>query len=426
MKRASMTLNFENDTLIAFGHKIPLLTTHSGHYAVPITQASQLMNNAITGTVSTITLKLSEESNTAAIAQKLHRQFAHPTKEKLLKMLNLAGEEWNTNQTLKDEIKNVTENCETCKRYKKPPSRPVVGLPTATEFLETVAMDLKFYHGKIILHLIDHCTRLSASTLIPNKNPETIVKAIFKIWISVYGTTKSFLTDNGGEFANTQFIEMCESLNINVKTTAAESPWSNGIVERHNLVISEMLDKVLHDFNCTFEIALAWCINAKNSLTNIHGFSPYQLAIGSNPNLPSCHTDKLPALTNQPSNKIISDNLCALHKAREAFIASENSEKIRRALSHNTRTFGDIKYFTGDSVYYKRASSRSWHGPCKVLGQDGQQVLLKHGSNYIRVHPCRLQLASDQKHQQNEINDNTPTIRHSHEDQSNSNYPLLP
>ena len=27
-----------------------------------------------------------------------------------------------------------------------------------------------------------------------------------------------------------------------------------------------------------------------------------------------------------------------------------------------------------------------------VLGQDGQQVLVKHGSIYCRVHPCRLSL----------------------------------
>ena len=64
---------------------------------------------------------------------------------------------------------------------------------------------------------------------------------------------------------------------------------------------------------------------------------------------------------------------------------------MRRALSHNIRNSGDVKYLTGDSVYFKRLASNSWHGPAKVLGQDGQQVLVKKGSRYIRVHPCRLQ-----------------------------------
>ena len=36
---------------------------------------------------------------------------------------------------------------------------------------------------------------------------------------------------------------------------------------------------------------------------------------------------------------------------------------------------------TGDSVFYKRNNSNEWKGPGTVIGQDGQQVLVKHGSN---------------------------------------------
>ena len=63
-----------------------------------------------------------------------------------------------------------------------------------------------------------------------------------------------------------------------------------------------------------------------------------------------------------------------------------------------------MKYVTGDSVYYKCIDSREWHGPAKVLGQDGQQVFVKNGSNHIRVHPCCLQLI----HENPEIS-KTPT-----------------
>ena len=80
---------------------------------------------------------------------------------------------------------------------------------------------------------------------------------------------------------------------------------------------------------------------------------------------------RAPALTATPSSKIICNNLKAIHKAREAFIASENSEKISRALAHNVRTSGDIKYITEDHVYFKHVDSREWHGPATVLAQDG-------------------------------------------------------
>ena len=69
----------------------------------------------------------------------------------------------------------------------------------------------------------------------------------------------------------------------------------------------------------------------------------------------------------------------------------KNSEE----LSHNIATSGDIKYFTGDSVYFQRLNSNQRYGPAKVLGQDGQQVLVKNGSSYHHIHPCRLQLINN-------------------------------
>ena len=50
---------------------------------------------------------------------------------------------------------------------------------------------------------------------------------------------------------------MGEQLNINVKTTGAESPWSNGVVEKHNGITGNMIEKVLSDVGCSLEIALA-------------------------------------------------------------------------------------------------------------------------------------------------------------------------
>ena len=184
---------------------------------------------------------------------------------------------------------------------------------------------------------------------------------------------------------------MCEAMNITVKVTAAETQ-QNGLVERNNMIIANMLDMILEDQQLDLVIALSWWLNAKNALANGHGFSPFQLVFGQNPKLPSIFNDKPPAFTPSDTNQVLNDNLIALHEAKEAFISSENSEKIRSALSTNIRTSGDAKFITGNKVYYKRANDRRWKGPASVLGQDGQQVLVKHGSHYIRVHPCRLTL----------------------------------
>ena len=80
-----------------------------------------------------------------------------------------------------------------CKIYQKPPLRPVASLPTTDQFQQAIAMDLKKYRGHIILHLIDY-TRLSAATIIPNKNRDTVIKAIFQTWIAAYGSPDKMLT----------------------------------------------------------------------------------------------------------------------------------------------------------------------------------------------------------------------------------------
>ena len=79
-----------------------------------------------------------------------------------------------------------------------------------------------------------------------------------------------------------------------------------------------------------------------------------------------------------------------MHRARTAFIESESSERIRRALRHNIRTYANETYQSGDMVYYRRKGYKGWKGPGKVIGKDGQTVLIKHGSTYYRVHPCQI------------------------------------
>ena len=96
----------------------------------------------------------------------------------------------------------------------------------ATQFNEMVAIDLKSRgQDGYILHIIDHLTRYSNACLIKNKRKETIVKAIMDHWIRIFGSPKSFLTDNGGEFINQELIDLAEKFNIVLKTTAAEPAW---------------------------------------------------------------------------------------------------------------------------------------------------------------------------------------------------------
>ena len=117
---------------------------------------------------------------------------------------------------------------------------------------------------------------------------------------------------------------------------------------------------------------------------------------GRNPNFPTCIDDKLPALEGLTSSQLIADHLNAMHASRKAFIATESSEKIRRALRAKARTATSLIYNTGDKIYYKRKDSKRWHGPGLVIGKAGKQFFVKHGGTYLRVNPCNIQMAVEQ------------------------------
>ena len=143
-----------------------------------------------------------------------------------------------------------------------------------------------------------------------------------------------------------------------------------------------MLNKFLEENQCSLNMAIAWSVNAKNSLQNVHRFSPFELAIGQNPLLLYAATDMLSALSPMQASEITQQHLNNIYKAREAFTVSENSKKIHGSLSHNVQTSNNI-FVTGGSVYYKQACDRRWRGSAKVLGRDGQQVLVKYGGIYV-------------------------------------------
>ena len=128
----------------------------------------------------------------------------------------------------------------------------------------------------------------------------------------------------------------------------------------------------------------------RNSVKNVNGFSPNQLVFRENTNFPTALNSKLPALVGLPSSRAVANSINAMHTTRQAFIQSESSDRIRHALQYQTRTSRGVCYVTRDILYYKRENNYQWHGPGTVTGQDGKQVLVKHGSVYVCVYACRI------------------------------------
>ena len=417
MKQMEMQIDFRNDTVTAMGQTIKLESTSSGHYVIPVTTIGNESSKVVLHLQDI--QKLSKHQKTTK-ALKLHKQFSHAPANRLLKLVDNSSI---NDKEFRDCVKEVCDTCSFCRTYKPAPLKPAVGLPLASNFNDVVCMDLvEFEHNKKwILHLIDASSRYSAATLIHTKHKDEIVKQIFRVWIAYFGCPRKFMSDNGGEFSNDVFREMNEKLNVETITTAAESPFSNGTVERHNGILKQTMFKTIDDVKCAPNMALAWAISAKNALHNHFGFSPNQIVFGFNVNIPTVLTDEPPALESRTSSDIVRMNLNAIHQARVNFMRAEASEKIRRALKHKTRTYSDEQFTNGDKVYYRRNNFKGWKGPATVLGNDGKVVLVRHGGAFYRCHRCHLMKVQKSAMRSENVVDNTE-----HQQKKNVNFPETP
>lgn len=385
LKKAGAVLNLENDTAVMFKQPIALELTSSGHYCINI-QNTESPSEAYENVVLAITEGMTKEQKHKALL-KLHKQFGHASTDKLNKLLSNAG---NTDGECTAILADIVAKCEICLKYSRAKPKPAVGLPMASRHNETVAVDLHELEPNVwYLHIIDQFTRFSAGCIVTSKKPAVIVKAFMQYWIGVHGAPLRLYSDNGGEFNNEEVRDMAENFNIEIKTTAGYSPWSNGLLERHNQTLTEILLKVKLDKGLDWSTALIWALMAKNTMQNVNGFSPYQLVFGENPNLPSVLVDRPPALEGTTMSEWVGKHITALHEARKAFTEAECSERIRRALRKQLRPT-DEKYETGDKVFYKRADCVEWKGPGIVIGQDGVVIFVRHGGTYVRVHHSRL------------------------------------
>ena len=394
LKAAKTVLDIDNDKAMMFKKPIKLEFTSSGHYCVKLRDEPGKSFDFANGECTDVLILTDDmtEDKQRTILTKLHRQFGHASFERLLKLLQNAG---NTSSNVAKLLKEVVENCKICIKLKRPSPKPAVGFPLATDFNETIAVDLHELDKNLwYLHIIDEFTRFSAAVIMKTKRSSVFVNKFIRHWIGIHGAPKKLYSDNGGEFRNEEVHDMCENFNIEVKTTGAYSPWSNGLLERHNKTLTDIVLKIKKDNNVDWKVALSWAVMAKNSLCNINGFSASQLVFGRNPNLPSILVDKLPALEGTTSSHTVADHIKSLYLARQEFIKAESSERLRRAVRKQTRPAPNY-LVSGDKVYYKRPDNVEWKGPATVIGQDGAVVFLRHGGTVVRAHQSRVQLHND-------------------------------
>ena len=144
-------------------------------------------------------------------------------------------------------IKNKVQLCERCIRRKTAPIKAteLVNI-TSSAPMELVCIDyLSLERSKggfeNILVITDHFSRYALAIPTRNQTAQTTAKALFENFFLHYGFPSILHSDKGANFESKVIRNLCDIANIKKSRTTPYHPMGNGMVERFNKTLLNML-----------------------------------------------------------------------------------------------------------------------------------------------------------------------------------------
>ncbi|KAG6933510.1 hypothetical protein G0U57_019071, partial [Chelydra serpentina] len=166
---------------------------------------------------------------------------------------------------------------------------PLIPLPIIETPFERIAMDLvgpleKSARGhQYILVVLDYATRYPEAVPLQNAMSKTIAKELVRIFSRV-GILKEILTDQGTPFVAKLMKDLCALLHIRSLRTSVYHPQTDGLVERFNRTLKNMLRKVVSRDRKDWDTLLPYLLFAVREVPQAStGFSPFELLYGRHP-----------------------------------------------------------------------------------------------------------------------------------------------
>ena len=255
-----------------------------------------------------------------------------------------------------------------------------------------------------ILTFTDHFTKWVEAFALSSSDAETVAKCFVEGIVCRHGKPKKLLTDRGKAFIGKMMEEIKRLLEVKSLHTSAYHPQTNGLTERFNKTLMEMLSMYTSDHQKDWDVFLPYVIQAYR--TSVHpttGETPFFLMHGRNANLPSILDrlyldDKEEGDTESYKQRLVA-NLKETWK--EVKYLGDKIRQEREAGSMLTRHEHDYK--TGDLVWLytlhktkglsKKLQTR-WHGPYRITAMtspvNAQLQTLNNRAIKQIVHVSRL------------------------------------
>lgn len=308
-------------------------------------------------------------------------------------------------RNMTSDVRAYVRNCELCKKNKpgKAFKEPLILTPTPEKAFDRIQIDtigplVRTVSGnEYAVTIMCELSKYLVAVPVHDKSAKTVAKAIVDHCILIYGPIKEILTDQGTEYKNQVFAEICHLLNIQHFTSTAYHHQTLGMVERNHRTFNEYLRSYLSPDKTDWDEFLkyfAFCYNTSPS--SIHGYTPFELVYGkiAKP-FEFLSSEKIDPIYNFESyEKELKFRLQEAHKRASKLIqhAKENSKKIY------DKTSNSQLIRVHDMVYLKNEASHKldsvFKGPYQVIELDDRgNCKIQIGSKTQIVHKNRLKLA---------------------------------
>ena len=162
----------------------------------------------------------------------------------------------------REELCRWIRTCELCQRNKAPPRYNraklqtfVVGTP-----MERIALDVcgpfpVTDRGNVCCLVIgDYFSKWIEAYPLPNQEAETVAEVLVREWVCRYGVPKVIHSDQGSNFESKVFQKVCELLNIEKSRTTPGRPQSDGMIERFNRTLMNIVTGLVAQDQCDWDL----------------------------------------------------------------------------------------------------------------------------------------------------------------------------
>lgn len=148
-----------------------------------------------------------------------------------------------------NDVKRWCQTCTLCQRRKPGPGvgKSPMDHVTVSGPLDCIAIDIMgplpvTEHGnQYIMVVSDYFSKWTEAYALPNHQAQTVADKLVSEFICRFGTPNRIHTDRGSEFESHLFAHMCELLQITKSRTTPYHPQSDGMVERFNRTLQQVL-----------------------------------------------------------------------------------------------------------------------------------------------------------------------------------------